>query len=361
MDKITFKVAAKEDEKMIFSWLSEPHMIEFWDNSQEHKEDISNFIHGGKQRYLAGTTKYFIGLIDNMPFAFILGDMANDDQNLPAIQKDSMSKFGHTIFVDFGIGNKDYIGKGLASKTLEEFILYYQANIDSKADTFFIDPDENNPRAKHVYEKAGFKHVGEYQPTKGAFVGHTSVFMVKKFSPTVTLEPAMLNEYPMIQNMARFYVYDLSKECGHISDEWRLPANGLFESFDFKNYFEEDSRRAYLIKVYGDIAGFILLNQVTTNNSNDWNIGEFFILGRYQGNGIGKQAAKKIWRLYPGEWEVSVIPENASALAFWENAIRKFTNDRFVKETKLIDFDKDQPKRIIFTFDSGCTLEQKIT
>lgn len=77
----------------------------------------------------------------------------------------------------------------------------------------------------------------------------------------ISLHPASIDDYPMIQNMARFYVYDLSKVCGHISDEWRLPADGLFESFDFKNYFEENSRRAYLIKVHDDVAGFVLLNQ----------------------------------------------------------------------------------------------------
>jgi RimJ/RimL family protein N-acetyltransferase len=49
-----------------------------------------------------------------------------------------------------------------------------------KADTFFIDPDVHNPRAEHVYQKAGFKQVGEYYPTEGAFIGHKISLMVKK-------------------------------------------------------------------------------------------------------------------------------------------------------------------------------------
>ena len=80
MSKVTFNVAGEEDEKTIFSWLTEPHMVEFWDNSQEHKDDISNFIHGRKQLYFTGTTKYFIGRIDNVPFAFILGDIIDADK-----------------------------------------------------------------------------------------------------------------------------------------------------------------------------------------------------------------------------------------------------------------------------------------
>lgn len=177
--------------------------------------------------------------------------------------------------------------------------------------------------------------------------------LIKKFSPAVTVELASISDYPMIQNMARFYVYDLSKECGHISDDWRLPVDGLFESFDFKNYFEESTRKVYLVKVYDDVAGFILLNQAVTCKDSDWNVGEFFILGRYQRHGVGKIAAGKIWQMHPGKWEVSVIPENTSALKFWGNAISKFTANVFEKETKQIDFDKDQPKRIIYTFVSN--------
>ena len=51
--------------------------------------------------------------------------------------------------------------------------------------------------------------------------------------------PATIADYPIIQNMARFYVYDLSRECGPISSEWAMPANGLYECFDFKIYFED--------------------------------------------------------------------------------------------------------------------------
>lgn len=73
MSNITFEKANLSHEKIIFSWLSEPHMIEFWDNSQEHKDDIVNFIHGRKQSYFAGTTQYFVGLVDEKPFCIFVG------------------------------------------------------------------------------------------------------------------------------------------------------------------------------------------------------------------------------------------------------------------------------------------------
>jgi D-arabinose 5-phosphate isomerase GutQ/predicted acetyltransferase len=166
----------------------------------------------------------------------------------------------------------------------------------------------------------------------------------------ITITIATLNDYSCIQNMARFYVYDLSRECGYISSDWTIPKDGLYESFNFKNYFEESTRKAYLVKVYDEIAGFVLLNQATENPSNTWNMGEFFIIAKFQGKGIGSSVFRKIGCIHPGKWEVSVIPENQSALVFWEKIINKFTNGKFKKQLKTVTYDEHQPNRIIFEF-----------
>lgn len=97
----------------------------------------------------------------------------------------------------------------------------------------------------------------------------------------VDLIPATFKDYPIIQNMARFYVYDLSRECGFISKVWALPTDGLYESFDFKDYFEDSSRKAFLIKVKDELAGFVLLNKAITSFRVGWNMAEFFILARF--------------------------------------------------------------------------------
>ncbi len=176
---IQFEKASKKHETLIFNWLNEPHMMEFWDNTQEHKDDILNFIHGRKQHYFYGTTQYWIGYIDGEPFCFLLSDILQPDQDLPELYRNHLSTKGHTIAIDFGIGNKEKLGQGLASPTLAAFVQFYHDKIDPLADTFFIDPDQNNPRAKHVYHKAGFNEVGDYNPQAGAFIGQTSYLMVK--------------------------------------------------------------------------------------------------------------------------------------------------------------------------------------
>lgn len=181
MNKISFEKANTNTEEIIFRWLAEPHMQEFWDNTQEHKDDIRNFIYGRKQHYFYGTTQYWVGYFDNEPFCFILSDQILPSQtDLSVLHKKNLSRSGNTISIDFGIGNTKFLGRGLAAQTLERFVEFYHTNIDRKADTFTIDPNVNNPRAFHVYEKAGFKMAGYYKAIGGAFGDEQMCLMVKK-------------------------------------------------------------------------------------------------------------------------------------------------------------------------------------
>ena len=49
----------------------------------------------------------------------------------------------------------------------------------------------------------------------------------------IKLIPATLDDYPIIQNTGRFYVYDMSEFLG-FEEGWEIPSNGLFECIDFK-------------------------------------------------------------------------------------------------------------------------------
>lgn len=176
---------------------------------------------------------------------------------------------------------------------------------------------------------------------------------------SVFLNEATIEDYPVIQNMARFYVYDLSRYCGLNSNDWAMPSEGLYESFDFREYFESSLRKAYIVKVSNreknekELAGFVLLNNDGTSIGTDWNMGEFFIISRFQNYGVGSIVANQIWNKHPGKWEVSIIPENSLAINFWEKVISNYTSNKFNRETKNIDYDEHQPQRIIFSFDTS--------
>lgn len=182
INSIYFEKVNQQHQETIFSWLAELHMQEFWDNSQEHKDDILNFINGrvSPSVYFGGIFTYWIGMLDNEPFCFILTAEVHPDDECEPIWKEHLSTTGKTYSIDFGIGNSKFLGKGLAAPTLKKFTAFFQKKIDLLVDTFFIDPDENNPRAKHVYEKAGFNLVGNYDVQNGVFKGNVSYLMVKK-------------------------------------------------------------------------------------------------------------------------------------------------------------------------------------
>lgn len=182
INSIHFEKVTHQHQEIIFHWLGLAHMQEFWDNSQEHKDDILNFINKrvSPSNYFNGIFTYWIGVVDNQPFCFILTAEVNKNDEHPQLWQEHISTTGTTYSIDFGIGNTAYLGKKLATPTLKLFTEFFQKNIDPSADTFFIDPAEHNPRAQHVYEKAGFKMIGDYEVNIGVFKGEQTYLMVKK-------------------------------------------------------------------------------------------------------------------------------------------------------------------------------------
>ena len=145
------------------------------------------------------------------------------------------------------------------------------------------------------------------------------------------LIPATIEHYLIIQNMARFYVYDRSKYMG-----WECPETGLYECIDFKHYFETPGEHAYLIRINNELAGFVLLDKMQLTAPCDWNMGEFYIVAKFQSQGIGNQIAREIFSLYPGRWSVAAMPENLGAVNFWRKIIKEVSNNQFSEVFKTV-------------------------
>lgn len=161
----------------------------------------------------------------------------------------------------------------------------------------------------------------------------------------IHFEKATLADYPLLQNMVVFYEYEMSPYCD-FSPDW------------LKSYFEETDRHAFIIKVGQENAGFTLINKVGTTPDIDWNVGEFFILAKFQGHSIGQQSALQVLDQFSGIWEITVIPENKGALSFWRKVLTRYTGSHFAEEIKMVDYDLYNPKRIIFRFNSEEKFEE---
>src|SRR6202022_2299377 len=75
-------------------------------------------------------------------------------------------------------------------------------------------------------------------------------------------------------------------------------------------------------------------------------------LAKFQGKDVESHVATVLFDKYPGRWEVTVIPENQTALSFWQKTISHYMQEQYQCETKHIRPGQAQPYRVLFTFDT---------
>lgn len=230
---ITFEKASPAHRESIFEWLESPHVKEFWDNSPNHRDDILIFMNGRKEPspYFDGIFDYWIGLVNNDPYCLVMtSEILPTQTDLSNLWRSNLSKNGKTFSIDFMIGNQKYFGKGLAAPTLEAFTGFIQAKIDPSIDTFFIDPEESNERAKHVYEKAGFHCIADFHRDCNGekdvrhFLMVKKVFSVEKVSADTQEE--MVNFLKRHENYSLFLLGNFENYGANLSE---APYSGNFK------------------------------------------------------------------------------------------------------------------------------------
>ena len=92
-------------------------------------------------------------------------------------------------------------------------------------------------------------------------------------------------------------------------------------------------RHAFLIKQGRDVAGFAFATRGSpaSEDPEDLDVAEFFVLRAYRRSGIGRQAAMALWDRMPGHWVVRVSEANRAGLSFWSEIIRAYTSGDFVE------------------------------
>jgi predicted acetyltransferase len=138
----------------------------------------------------------------------------------------------------------------------------------------------------------------------------------------------------------------MSRYCGFLPS-WEVPSNGLFECIDLSSYCEKPDRHAFLVKVDNEVAGFVLINKLGSTSDVDWNIGEFFIVSKFQGKGVGRYVAEQVFNQFPGVWETSQIPENTAAIEFWDRVVSQYSHGQFEKTLKTVPEPKPHPMIIL--------------
>ncbi|QQG43795.1 MAG: GNAT family N-acetyltransferase [Candidatus Daviesbacteria bacterium] len=150
-------------------------------------------------------------------------------------------------------------------------------------------------------------------------------------------------EKHILANLLELYEYDFSEFSNSDLDE-----NGRYGYKYLDNYWQEENRHPFFIKVDDKLAGFVLVNKHTYLSDDANAIAEFFILKKYRRGGIGSNAAKQIFDMFPGKWEVTQTNQNKDAQKFWNKVVNEYTNGNY----KEVVLDNEKWKGPVLTFDN---------
>jgi predicted acetyltransferase len=169
-----------------------------------------------------------------------------------------------------------------------------------------------------------------------------------KPSPEPELVPATAEQQSILANLIELYAHDFS-EFHPVA----LGPDGRFGYPHLPLYWRERGRHPFLVKVHGQLAGFVLVKRGSdfTASATVWDMAEFFVARGYRRRGIGSEIAHQVWRRFPGPWQVRVMESNTAALHFWQRAITSFAG----KPVSAIQIEKRGELWHVFTFESAAT------
>ncbi|MFP2904554.1 GNAT family N-acetyltransferase [Pyxidicoccus sp. 3LFB2] len=154
-------------------------------------------------------------------------------------------------------------------------------------------------------------------------------------------------EHSLLRNLYPLYLHDLSE----FGVEYRLDEQGHWRP-DFLPTWLTGAPEVHplLLRFEERTVGFAFVGQAPfpyMTPGRDFRMSEFFILRGERRRGLGRLAARAIFERYPGIWEVSQLPANRSAIAFWRSVIGEYTGGDF-EDTRVDDspaqvFDSRRP------------------
>jgi predicted acetyltransferase len=139
---------------------------------------------------------------------------------------------------------------------------------------------------------------------------------------SVTVTDALPAQAQVIQNLVQLYTHDFSEFWAGTA-RGDLHPDGRFDAYPLENYWTLPNWSPLLIWNNRALAGFSLINDRThSGRPANRNVGEFFIVRKYRGRGVGRSAIRQIFSRYPGSWELAVARRNIAARDFWRKTIQ---------------------------------------
>lgn len=160
------------------------------------------------------------------------------------------------------------------------------------------------------------------------------------------IRSAKKNELETMDALMQSYLAEFNE-----FDEVERDEDGRFVYPYLPHYWEDPNRYPFLFRVNNEIVGFALVRFLVDplNGREMLEMAEFYIVPSHRRGGIGTEAARRLWHLFPGRWRVEVMKSNKNAYPFWKGAISDYT------ETSYTEQPPERPVggNYVFLFDSG--------
>jgi predicted acetyltransferase len=127
----------------------------------------------------------------------------------------------------------------------------------------------------------------------------------------VEIVAATVSHRPVLARLLELYHHDFSEFDGRDVDS-RGPY--CYEYLD--NYWDDEHRHPFLIRVDGKWAGFALARAGDPHD-----MAEFFVLRKYRRQGVGRLVTLDLFHRFQGHWTVRQQRSNPIATAFWRAVI----------------------------------------
>jgi ribosomal-protein-alanine N-acetyltransferase len=238
--------------------------------------------------------------------------------------------------------------KGYATELTQALIAWGFQHINVEKLFGVIQP--GNEGSRGVLQKSKMSYVGRTMYCKVEVALYSIAKPAIDFSQ-LKLVAASLADHPAIQNMGRFYVYDMSEYMGNAAG-WEMPADGLYECIDFKKYWEQENAFPFFLYYGDELAGFVIIDKKGSDETIDFNMAQFYIVRKFIGKDVGRYVAQLCFDKFKGNWEVMVMPGNEGAYRFWRSTVKAFCGEDYVEYTRDIKHFNNSRKNI-FNFNSA--------
>lgn len=168
------------------------------------------------------------------------------------------------------------------------------------------------------------------------------------------IEIAMIpyEDKTVLYNLIQLYRYDSSEFDGHV-----LNNHGLYLYKYFDHQWTDEYRRPFIVKVDGEIVGFVLISlgvpkeymKLSTAEKTN-SISDFFIMRKYRRKGVGSKVVYSLLEKFIGTWEIRQTAANQPAYTFWKQIISRYKQNNGYQESFL---QNDKWNGPVFVFESG--------